>query len=303
MRASRPLRRRLSRTWSPALATPMAMPSRSQAASTRPSARVPVKSMSDIPSASSTSTRTSGTPASAPTTSSRKCGRVGVPERGGEEEDEDAGDHFGVGIGRTRRPTGGARNATRARGAAGGRSSRIRSRMASPTATPIPCSTPTRATVKSVMAARPNSKRSKRSMAARFAPVEEPDRDEDQDGGQRRQGNVLQDVRERDEDDHRRCGAEWARLGPAARGGDGAGAGRAGVHRERPHEPRHHVAGADGEEVAPGVDVVAALVGEGPGRRRGLGHDDEAHHGSQRRQTPQRRPREPGRARSGALPS
>ena len=129
--------------------------------------------------------------------------------------------------------------------------------------------------------------------------AEQPQGDEDQDGGQRRQRHVPEHVGEGDEHEDERGGPQGARLGPAAGGGDGAGAGRAGVDRERPHEAGHDAAGADPEEVAPGVDVVVAALGEATGGRRGLGHDDQRHHGGERCQASQRRPGQTGQPEVG----
>ena len=100
-------------------------------------------------------------------------------------------------------------------------------------------------------------------MAVRSSHVEEPQRDEDEDGGQGRQRHVPQHAGDRDEQHHHDGRAERAGLGASPGRGDGAGARRAGVDRERTREAGHDAAGADGEEVAAGVDVVAALLGEG----------------------------------------
>ncbi len=66
----------------------------------------------------------------------------------------------------------------------------------------------------------------------------------------------------------------------------------AGVDRERADEAGQDAAGADGEEVTPGVDVVLTLRGEGPRRRGGLGDDHEGDHPGQRDELAHRRPRQ-----------
>ena len=52
------------------------------------------------------------------------------------------------------------------------------------------------------------------TQVARF---EEPDRHEDQDGRERRQGHVFEDIGHGDEQDDDQCRPERARLGAAAR--------------------------------------------------------------------------------------
>ena len=107
-------------------------------------------------------------------------------------------------------------------------------------------------------------------------------------------GTSLSTLGDRDEEDHRHRGAQRTRLRAAAGGDDRAGPGRAGVDREGADQPRHDAAGTDAHEVAPGVDVVAALIGEGARRGGGLGHDDERDDGRERRQVAHRGPRQAG---------
>ena len=120
--------------------------------------------------------------------------------------------------------------------------------------------------------------------------TEQPQSDEDQDGGQRRQGHIPEHVRKGDEDDDHRCRPKGTRLGAAPGIDDGTGVRRAGVDREGAHQAGHDAARADTEEVASHVNLVAIPLGEGPRRGCGLGHDDERHHGGQGRQAHERRP-------------
>ena len=68
-----------------------------------------------------------------------------------------------------------------------------------------------------------------------------------------------------------------------------------------PTRPADDAAGADPEEVAPGVDVVAALLGEGAGGRGRLGDDDQRHDGGQRSQASRASTRT-GRSTRGGAP-
>ena len=223
---------------------------------------------------------------------------VGVPERRGEEDGEDPGQLCRVGVGGQRRPAGAARRRARARGA-GRALRRIRSRMASTTATAMPCSTPISTTASSVTAARANSKRSKRAMATRSCTWKSRSATKIRMAASVASGTSLSTPANGMSRTHDRGRAERAGLGAPAGRGDRAGPRRAGVDRERADQAGHDAPGADAEEVAAGVDVVAALVREGPRRGRGLGDDDERHHRGQRRQALQGRPRQAGQADRG----
>ena len=78
--------------------------------------------------------------------------------------------------------------------------SRILSRMARPTATAIPCSTPISTTASQRHRGQPELEEVEAEDGDEVVHVEQPQRDVDQDGGQRRQGNVLQDPGDGDED-------------------------------------------------------------------------------------------------------
>ena len=124
--------------------------------------------MSLIPSASSTTSR--GVPSARASEAFElraEVDRVGVPERSREQHGQHGGDLGGVLVDAragAQLVVPGIRPSTWSCGRA---LRRVRSRIASPTATPMPCSTPTRATVSSVTTASANSKRSNRAIATR----------------------------------------------------------------------------------------------------------------------------------------
>ena len=166
--------------------------------------------------------------------------RVGVPERRGEEDDEDARD-----LCRLERPADsgaqlvvpGMRPSTCSCGRA---LRRMRSRMASPTATPMPCSTPTS-----------DHREQRHRGQAELEEVEAGDGDADRAGGRAgcatkikmaasvARGTSLSTSANGMSRTMTSGRPERAGLGPAAGRDDGAGARRAGVDRERAHQPGH----------------------------------------------------------------
>ena len=130
-------------------------------------------------------------------------------------------------------------------------------------------------------------------MARRSAGLKSRIADVDQHSGQRGQRHVLQDIGDGDEQDDHQRRPERAGLGAAPGRDDSPGPGWTGVDGERAHETREHAPRADAEEVAAGVGVVAALIGEGARGGRRLGHDDQRDDRRQRRQAFERGPRQP----------
>ena len=300
MRAARPLRRRLSCRCAPARATPKAMLSRSQAIEDLAHGPDPVKSMSDMPMASRTNTR-AGPGASA---------RAARPHRGSAPRWRTRAAWRTARRGHpapVRRWTSGRAGVQlvvpgmRPRTCNWGRElRRMRSRMARPTATAMPCSTPISTTARSVTAASPNSKTVEAGDGdAGRVQWKSRKRDEDEDGGQRRQRHVLEHPGERDEQEHAGGGAQGAGLGATARRDQAPVRGGLAFTGKEPTSPATTLPAPTPRKSRPGVDVVAALLGEGPRGRRSLGHDDEGHHGGQRGEAPQRGPRQPGQPEVG----
>ena len=157
----------------------------------------------------------------------------------------------------------------------------------------MPCSTPTNTTASSVIAARANSTRLKRAIAMRSWTWKSRSAMKMRTAASVASGTSLSTpaIGIRSNHDGRR--PEQAGLGATPGRDHSAGPRRAGVDGERSDQAGHHAPGTDGQEITPGVDVVAALFCEGAGRRRGLGHDDERHHGGEWRQALDVGPGEP----------
>ncbi len=159
---------------------------------------------------------------------------------------------------------------------------RVRSRIAKPTATPIPCTTPTNATVSKVMMASANSILLKRADRLQVADVEKMGRDVHEHAGERGQRQVLEQPGggyQRDDPSRRK---QSRKLRAAPGGDDRAGPRRARVDRKGACESGQDAPSADTEQVLPGVDRTSAVLGKGTARRGSLRHDDERHHAGDR---------------------
>ncbi len=126
----------------------------------------------------------------------------------------------------------------------------------------MPCSTPMNTTATSVTAASANSKRSKRAIAARSARAKMWAATKIKTAASVANGTSRNTPAKGMNSDHGHRGDERAGLGAAAGGGHGACPRRAGVDGEGANQPGCDASGADAEEVAAGVDVVASLVRE-----------------------------------------
>ena len=162
--------------------------------------------------------------------------RVGVPERRGEQEDEDAGQLGGRGLGRQRRPTGGPRQ-TSQHVQLGARAQSDPVQDGQPDRDTDALLHPDEDHGEQRHRGQPELEEVEAGDGAQIGRLEEPDRDVDQDGGQRRERHVLEDIGDGDEQDDRRgppralrpgcgrrrwrrprCGAGWRRPGTSPRG-------------------------------------------------------------------------------------
>ena len=115
---------------------------------------------------------------------------------------------------------------------------RVRSRIASPTATAIPCSTPTNATVSSVITASANSNGSKRAIASRSRPWKIRAAMNSSTPASVATGTSLSSPAAGTSNDDRGRRAETGCLRAAGRGGHRRGPRRARVDRETPRRGR-----------------------------------------------------------------
>ena len=118
--------------------------------------------------------------------------------------------------------------------------------------------------------------------------MEDPRCDVQQHPGQRRHWHILEHPRRRHEQHDRCYGAETGCLRSARCRCDGRGSRRACVHGKGSCEAGRDAAGADSEEVAADVRVVAFLVGERAGSHRRLGDHDQRNDTSDRRDAAER---------------
>ena len=160
--------------------------------------------MSDMPSVSSTRTARARRAAECAGHLVAEVHRVGVPERRGEEDDEDAGQLGRVDVGRERRPAGGAREPPEhVQLRAGAQSDPVEDGQPDRDADAL--LHPDEGHGEQRDRGQPELEEVEAGDGAQVAGLEEPDGDEDQDGGQRRQRHVLEDVGDGDEeDDHER---------------------------------------------------------------------------------------------------
>ena len=176
---------------------------------------------------------------------------------------------------------------------------RVRSRMASPTATAMPCSTPTTATTTSVIRARKNSQVEKRMMRSRSRPWKIRVATKMSTAAKVARGTSVRRPAAGMRATMTSGGAESGGLGPAPGGRHGRRAGRAGVDGEGSDQSGQDAAGAHADEVTSHVDVVSPGGGEGAGGGGRLAHDHQGHDGGHGKDVAERRPRQVGQAHVG----